>query len=61
MQINLTARHLDITEAIRNYVQNKFEGHIEQKNFALETAAHRHVLSLDADEALSDELKASSM
>lgn len=25
MQINLTARHLDITDAIRSYVQNKFE------------------------------------
>ncbi len=25
MQINLTARHLDITDAIRNYVQSKFE------------------------------------
>jgi putative sigma-54 modulation protein len=25
MQINLTGRHLDITEAIRSYVQNKFE------------------------------------
>lgn len=25
MQINLTARHLDITDAIRSYVQSKFE------------------------------------
>jgi putative sigma-54 modulation protein len=25
MQINLTARHLDITDALRSYVQNKFE------------------------------------
>lgn len=25
MQINLTGRHLDITDAIRSYVQNKFE------------------------------------
>ena len=25
MQINLTGRHLDITDAMRGYVQNKFE------------------------------------
>ena len=25
MQINRTARHLDITDALRSYVQNKFE------------------------------------
>ena len=25
MQINLTGRHLDITDAIRSYVQSKFE------------------------------------
>jgi hypothetical protein len=38
------------------FVQNKFIGHIEQKNFALELATHDYVLSLDADEALSLEL-----
>ncbi|MCD6091607.1 MAG: glycosyltransferase family 2 protein [Bacteroidales bacterium] len=36
-----------------------FKGHIEQKNLALEKASHPYVLSLDADEALSDELKQS--
>ena len=40
-------------------VQHEFEGHIQQKNYALEIARHDHVLSLDADEALSDPLKAS--
>lgn len=40
-------------------IQNKFEGHIQQKNFALEQAQNNWVLSLDADEALSDELKQS--
>lgn len=40
------------------FIENKFGGHIEQKNFAMEQASHNHVLSLDADEALSDELKA---
>lgn len=37
-------------------VHNKFEGHIEQKNFALSQAANDYVLSLDADECLSEEL-----
>jgi glycosyltransferase involved in cell wall biosynthesis len=36
-----------------------FSGYIEQKNKALEFASHRYVLSLDADEALSEELSAS--
>lgn len=40
---------------------NKFEGHIEQKNFALKQAVHPLVLSLDADEALSEELATSVM
>ncbi|MFN0032814.1 MAG: glycosyltransferase family 2 protein [Flavobacteriales bacterium] len=41
------------------FIQNKFEGHIQQKNFAIAQATHEYVLSLDADEALSDELKQS--
>jgi glycosyltransferase involved in cell wall biosynthesis len=40
-------------------IQNKFEGHIQQKNFALEQAQNNWVLSLDADEALSEELRKS--
>ena len=40
-----------------NFIQHKFEGHIEQKNFATQQAANNFVLSLDADERLSDELK----
>ncbi len=44
------------------FIQNKFEGHIQQKNFALEKASFDYVLSLDADEALnqvaSDEILA---
>lgn len=39
--------------------QNKFEGHIQQKNYSLEKASFPFVLSLDADEVLSDELKKS--
>lgn len=40
------------------FVQHTFEGHIEQKNYAQSLAQHTWVLSLDADEALSDELAA---
>lgn len=38
------------------FIQNHFKGHIEQKNFALDQCQYDHVLSLDADEALSSEL-----
>lgn len=39
------------------FIKNKFEGHIEQKNFALFNSKYDYVLSLDADEALSPELR----
>lgn len=39
------------------FIQHPFEGHIQQKNYALELANNDLVLSLDADEALSEELK----
>ena len=35
---------------------NIFEGHIEQKNVAIDKANYEYVLSLDADEELDDEL-----
>ena len=38
------------------FIENTFEGHIEQKNFAAKSASHDFVLSLDADEELSEEL-----
>jgi glycosyltransferase involved in cell wall biosynthesis len=41
------------------FIEQPFLGYIQQKNKALEFAGYPHVLSLDADEALSDELKAS--
>lgn len=41
------------------FVQHPFEGHIQQKNFALTQSSHTYVLSLDADEALSGELQKS--
>jgi glycosyltransferase involved in cell wall biosynthesis len=52
----------DSTESIcrqagARFVQHRFEGHIEQKQWAISQAVYPHILSLDADEALSDELK----
>ena len=41
------------------FIQNKFEGYIEQKNYALSHAKYDYILSLDGDEALSDTLKQS--
>src|SRR3954469_18861471 len=41
------------------FIQNKFEGHIQQKNFAKDQAANDWVLSIDADETLSPELQQS--
>ena len=41
------------------FIEHKFEGHIEQKNWAISQAKFPHVLSLDADEALSDKLRMS--
>ena len=38
------------------FVSHKFEGHIEQKNWAITQAKFPHILSLDADEALDDVL-----
>jgi glycosyltransferase involved in cell wall biosynthesis len=39
------------------FIEQKFLGYKEQKNFALEQASFDHILSLDADEALSVELR----
>lgn len=38
------------------FVKHQFEGHIQQKNWAITQAKFPHILSLDADEVLSDEL-----
>ena len=38
------------------FISQAFLGYIEQKNFALQQASNNDVLSLDADEELSDEL-----
>lgn len=40
-------------------IEQSFLGYIEQKNYALEKATYNHVVSLDGDEALSEELQQS--
>ena len=39
------------------FIEHPFAGYVEQKNWALEQAENDIILSLDADEALSDELR----
>lgn len=56
----------DRTEAIvkeygGRFIQHAFPGHIEQKNWAITQAQHPFILSLDADEALDETLRASIM
>ncbi|GHA69635.1 glycosyltransferase family 2 protein [Pontibacter akesuensis] len=41
------------------FIENPFKGMIDQKSFALEQATHKHVLALDADESLTEELRQS--
>ena len=39
------------------FIQHEFKGHIEQKNYAVSQAIYPHVISLDADEALDEEMQ----
>ena len=53
---------IDSTEAICKkhnvrFVQHPFNGFKDQKNYAVSLASHKIILSLDADEALSEELR----
>jgi glycosyltransferase involved in cell wall biosynthesis len=41
------------------FIKHSFEGFRDQKNYALNLATYKHILSLDADEALSDRLRQS--
>lgn len=43
------------------FIQHTFHSHIEQKNWAITQAKYPYILSLDADECLSDELEHSIM
>jgi len=47
------------TEKGARFIQHAFDGHIEQKNWAITQAKYQCVLSLDADEALDEQLVAS--
>ena len=38
------------------FYEHKFEGYIQQKQYATSLATHEHILSIDADEVLSNEL-----
>lgn len=54
----------DATEEICNkhnvrFIKHAFEGYRDQKNFALQLATYKNILSLDADEALSETLRES--
>jgi Glycosyltransferases involved in cell wall biogenesis len=52
-----TDRTKDICQSLNvRYIENKFEGYRDQKKFAANQASYNIVLSLDADEALSDKL-----
>ncbi len=53
-------RTKEICEAYSvRFIENPFEGHIQQKNVAISKANFDWILSLDADEALTPELEAS--
>lgn len=41
------------------FIEQAFLGYVEQKNFALSQATYNHIVSLDGDEALSEELQKS--
>lgn len=50
-------RTVEIAQSLgAKVVQHAFEGHIEQKNYAITQAKYPHILSLDADEALDNNL-----
>jgi glycosyltransferase involved in cell wall biosynthesis len=40
-----------------NFIQKKWEGYSQQKNFANSLTKHDYILSIDADEALNDKLQ----
>jgi len=41
------------------FIQHPFEGYIEQTRYATSQAAHDHILTIDADECLTEELRRS--
>lgn len=41
------------------FIKHAFEGYRDQKNYAMKLTSYKNIISLDADEALSDELRES--
>lgn len=55
-----TDRTEEICKSLKvTFIKQKFLGYIEQKNFAISQTTFDHIISLDADEALSPELQQS--
>ena len=55
-----TDRTVEICKSFNvTFIQHEFEGYIEQKNYAISLANNDYILSLDGDEALSENLKTS--
>jgi len=56
-----TDRTKEICLSYKNvlFFERPFKGHIEQKNHALSLCHHEYILSLDADESLSEQLRES--
>lgn len=51
-------RTVEIAEACgAKVIRRNFKGFTDQKNFAVESASYDHIISLDADEVLSEELQ----
>jgi glycosyltransferase involved in cell wall biosynthesis len=53
-----STRRICLDKNVR-FVEHAFRNYIEQKNFALSLTSFDHIIALDADEQLSDELKES--
>lgn len=52
-----TDRTVEICQSLGvRVIQHPFEGHIQQKNYAMQQATHDYILSLDADERVSPKM-----
>ncbi len=55
-----TDRTVEIAESLgARVLKHPFKGHIQQKNYAMQQAAYDYILSLDADERVSETMLAS--
>ncbi len=55
---NDSTKQICLSKGVR-FVEHPFKNYIEQKNYALSLTSFDHIICLDADEQLSDELKES--